>query len=51
MSKWEVRMNTEHLYLTAESSNKSLLVDIEQAVRKVLMETYPNEGIEYGDKE
>ena len=47
MSKWEFRIDTEQLYLTAESENRSLLEDIEQVVKKVLMETYPNMRFDY----
>ena len=47
MSKWEFIINTEHLYLNAESENLSLLEDIEQVVKKVLMETYPNMRFDY----
>ena len=47
MSKWEFTINTKVLYLNAESENKSLLGDIEGAVKKVLMETYPDMRFEY----
>ena len=47
MTKWEFRMDTEHLYLTAESENKELLKDIEEAVNKVLWETYPDMRFKY----
>ena len=47
MTKWEFRMDTGHLYLTAESENKELLKDIEEAVNKVLMETYPDMRFKY----
>ena len=47
MSKWEFRMDTEVLYLTAESENKELLKDIEEAVNKVLRETYPDRRGDY----
>ena len=40
-------MDTAHLYLSAESNNLSLLKDIEQAVTKVLEETYPD--VRYDD--
>ena len=47
MNKWEFRMDTNHLYLTAESENKELLKDIEEAVNKVLRETYPDMRFNY----
>lgn len=47
MNKWEFTMDNEHLYLTAESENKALLKDIEEAVNKVLRETYPDMRFNY----
>ena len=58
MSKWEFRMDTEHLYLTAESENKSLLKDIEEAVNNGKIEENVSEKYkvckeysEFSDKE
>ena len=47
MSKWKFTIDTEYLYLNAESENKELLKDIEEAVKKVLSETYPDMRFEY----
>lgn len=47
MSEWSFTMNTEYLYLNAESENKELLKDIEKAVKKVLSETYPDMRFNY----
>ena len=49
MSKWEFTINTEVLYLNAESENKELLKDIEEAVKKVLREAYPDMRFDYNE--
>lgn len=47
MSEWQFTIRTGFLYLNAESENKELLNDIEEAVKKVISETYPDMRFEY----
>ncbi len=47
MTKWEFTLRTDFLYLNAESENKELLKDIEEAVKKVISETYPDMRFNY----